>query len=90
MTLGQWRGTRGDFARSILDTEAYRAVVAEAQAAAEAAAEEGEEAGGPDPAVLYDLTARREAALVLLRKAGHDGDADRARTALAAGAGRLP
>ena len=32
MTLGQWRGTRGDFARSILDTEDYRAVVAEATA----------------------------------------------------------
>ena len=32
MTHGQWRGTRGDFARSILDTDTYRAVVAEASA----------------------------------------------------------
>jgi len=32
MTRGQWRGTRGDFARSLIDTEEYRAVLAEATA----------------------------------------------------------
>ena len=32
MTRGQWRGTRGEFQRSILDTEDYRAVFAEATA----------------------------------------------------------
>ena len=32
MTRGQWRGTRGEFQRSIVDTEDYRAVFAEATA----------------------------------------------------------
>ena len=32
MTRGLWRGSRGDYARSIIDTEDYRAVLAEATA----------------------------------------------------------
>ena len=32
MTHARWRGSRGDFARSIIDTEDYRAVLAEATA----------------------------------------------------------